>query len=208
MYSFKTYLKENTVFADLVFTIYPDSGNDFDTHNLDYKFRKHLEPYKVDISTYNEYEIKFYVRALPAEIYANETKLVEFIKHVMTFFPECKVDDSLQLFFNENEIILCFAELPATKITFPTIGIKSYNGKVSLKGIDKVLDCYSLKIYFPDSIKNGILDILKMKKTLVSIDSITKWPAWYPILIKHMESDRNILKCQRDLIEAGLKDYC
>jgi len=135
--------------------------------------------------------------------------------------------DVLKKFFNES-ITFCHEALGSafvsaypekvwinetlkTRIEWPEINL-SYNGdlsrKVSLLGIDKLLDCQTILIFGAGQVESGGLGLLNIKslKNLISLDSGFVKDQWLRIVKKHLNT-KDLLGCQDDLLDAGLKQH-
>ena len=89
------------------------------------------------------------------------------------------------------------------------INCKTSKGNLtSLSGLDKVVPYKVIGFENPQLIKSNVLSLLRIKQ-LVNIDLAGSFDdnlEWFHILDNHLE-DKDILQCQEDLIDAGLKDY-
>ena len=81
----------------------------------------------------------------------------------------------------------------------------------SFEGIHELRDC--VEMWIPCSITSNMLGLLKMK-TLKKLycdtnfnTSNTQFHAAFKIVKYHFHHGRNLLACQEELIDAGLKDY-
>ena len=106
-----------------------------------------------------------------------------------------------------------FPKLPH-KLSFEneSIYINTYplesSDKYSISGIDKYIgECNYLEICNAQNIVGGVLGIFRIKDAYqIRITFAKIKPEWVTIVEKHLKS-KDILQCQEDLIDAGLKDY-
>lgn len=98
-----------------------------------------------------------------------------------------------------------FNDLPIGPIEVQDINI-TLQKETSLKNINKIITKADyVLIYKTEFITNGVLELLKINSThVIPVGSIP----WKDIFIKYWNTSKNILKCQKELINAGLKDYC
>lgn len=112
----------------------------------------------------------------------------------------------------QGNLVIITDELPDFKVSFSKIilnfGALS-NKPVSLHNIHKILDCGILEINGANLVKDSVLGILAMKRLkMIDYFNLNAQPEWYKIVIKHFESPaKDILECQEELIENGLKEY-
>lgn len=127
-------------------------------------------------------------------------ELFESPKYINPYFviyhfnaDQYKVSDIKEKFKNIGLIL--------NKVEYPKVNENAK--KFSLKGVDKILENTTSINIHTTNIESGILDLLKIKslQTLTTIIDI----GWIYIINRHLK-DKNILKCQRELISAGLKD--
>ena len=90
------------------------------------------------------------------------------------------------------------------------------DGSQSLNGIEKLIEgdsAFQLDVRIELPAKEiGVLSLLKVKgfeRVIISgtIEKQEEYHKVITILQKHFDSGRNILACQEELIDAGLKDY-
>lgn len=101
-----------------------------------------------------------------------------------------------------------FNKIPDHPVTCPNNVLSVFidaDQEISFENIDKnILNCKKLLIN-NNIVKSNILGVLKMKDTKVKFIGSSK--PWADIVQSYLDSDRNILKCQRELIQNGFKDY-
>lgn len=86
------------------------------------------------------------------------------------------------------------------------------NPITSLTGIAKLTSCEEL--WLPNSITSNMLGLLQMKslKRLYcdgnfSVKDDSKFQNAFSIIKKHFDSEHDVIACQEELIDNGLKDY-
>jgi len=90
----------------------------------------------------------------------------------------------------EADSIAFFAEAPDT----------------SISGLDKVIKCRSFYLNKPMNVTGGVLTLVKMKNIVTIVGHIK--PTWVKFVDKYLNTmSHDILGCQEELIEAGLKQY-
>lgn len=78
---------------------------------------------------------------------------------------------------------------------------------ISLHDIHKKIDCEHLQINGTSKIKDSVLGLLKIKKLkTLRVIGLNK-AEWFDIVLKHFQTDKNILDCQEELMDNGLKRY-
>jgi hypothetical protein len=80
------------------------------------------------------------------------------------------------------------------------------NGVNSLKDIHKKIDCIQLKIWNIDTVEEGGLGLLLIKRLKQIINLSVGINKWLDIIKKHLLQDKDILDCQEELILNGYKD--
>ena len=98
---------------------------------------------------------------------------------------------------------------PNTTVLMNCFGPTVYTN--TLSGLDKkILACEFFQLTGSEAIEKNVLSILRLKAKkiyLIDDDNIRgRKIKWAEIVNKHLE-DRDILQCQEDLIDAGLKDF-
>lgn len=211
MLNFKTYLKEETskVTATLNFQLTPIQNKTF-VDDISERFSKYLSgKYDIEIKTAQWDEVIFYVNDIPESIYGNKSALNKFIKTILVLFPECAENGSLKNFYEQNNIILIFDNVPNVHVDFQYIIIDAPKSQITLSNIDKHITSKYLTIKHPENVTGNVLGLLKTnsKNIYSRRDAKGNFPEWWRIVFKHLEQDKNILKCQRELIQNGLKEY-
>jgi hypothetical protein len=81
----------------------------------------------------------------------------------------------------------------------------SVNPITSISGLHKQCKLIGKTLYLPNSVTSGLLSILLIKnlKEIRFQNTILV----QNIINKHLESDRNITKCQMELIDSGFEEY-
>jgi len=140
-----------------------------------------------------------------SHIHNTSRKVLKVIDDLLDTKLENRNIDSIYLTFRQ--------ELePNVKTDWPYIQFYlPHSNPISLENIHlKIPQCKALIFFHSiDKIESNVLGLLKIK----TLNHITIWPSlstnleWYSILHKHFKSDKNILACQEELIDAGLKDY-
>ena len=76
----------------------------------------------------------------------------------------------------------------------------------SLHDIHKViLSANQISMGDSSYIERNVLGLLKIKNAITLYASVKS--KWFDIVLEHFKSGKNVLACQEDLIDAGLKDY-
>jgi hypothetical protein len=98
----------------------------------------------------------------------------------------------------------------STKIDWPEVNLSyrknTHHQDITLINISKFLHTESIFIYGDDEVKSGGLGLLKIKelKKIVNLnDAEEKWLS----IVKAYIKSKDILNCQEELIDAGLKDF-
>lgn len=205
MQSFKQFIKEGSKDkSDLVYTLgfYNEKIPNFN-HIKEYINQELSE--LIDKTVYCEY-------------YANSNVLHVYIKlnfdnYDLFFFREIdkKITEYVQDFLNKKNLIPK-RTLDINNIIPENIFIEcpsiTYNATkvTTLHNIDKQIGCSYLFIA-SGKIKDSVLGLLKIK-TLEELNFplMRNENHWEEIIIRHLK-DKNILKCQKELIQNGFKDY-
>ena len=98
--------------------------------------------------------------------------------------------------------------LPAFPVSYSNITI-NISPDMTLSGIDKVIsNTEELMINYCEFLKpSPVLSLLRLKKVRwIHVECITR-PNWVSILNKYIDNNRDILDCQEELIQAGLREY-
>jgi hypothetical protein len=106
---------------------------------------------------------------------------------------------------------LLFNNIPKEQLNCSFTDIMLMN-KVNLIDIDiKTIlkNITDLVFIGPQNITGGVLKFLQLKAKIrfIGLNKSGNNPPWIQILEKHLAGDRDILACQEELLEAGLKDY-
>lgn len=149
---------------------------------------------------------------------------------VCVIIPEHEVDSIANYMDDVNAVLKRFADISELRedsedhrielkfinkvpslpipIAFPFIFIDAL-GKTSLSGIDKIIKDFDyLEVSKAEYITGSVLGLVKLAKhgnIKVSTSDYSK-PEWASIITKYFKSG-NILACQEELIDNGLKDY-
>lgn len=229
MQSFKSYLKEDTdkypvlAIAVVLLGFADYSGKKFDdffspdsrkkmVSELREKFKKE---YNISIKSiwYSYSDIAgnnklFCDVNLDKENYVSSPEVLEqFKKTCKSVIDEYNEQYNLTSRFTITNTWVSVQELPLPfKINVTNVELNTSN----IKNIEKYINCEMLQFYDLDTIKDGLLGILKipaLKSLTYSLRSTSKKLGWYDILEYHVENGKNILKCQRELIQNGFKDF-
>lgn len=179
----------------------------FNAEYLDYSFN-------VPISKVNKLVPKMFDKL--GTYIMNDLNLNSYITHAFQFYKlptgtfTFNLDDvNCYLYLTEENIAnaesCIFKGYDSLEITF-------YVSEKS-KDFSKLIEfcknnfAYQVKIDFIDSIKIGLLNALKLNCKHLSITGYEFDHRIAQIIISHFKNGRNILKCQKELINAGFKDY-
>jgi len=64
-----------------------------------------------------------------------------------------------------------------------------------------------LGIYYADRVKGPVLSLLQLARTTDIHFNGSSKEAWLKIVQNHIRGDKDVLKCQEELIDAGLKEF-
>lgn len=210
MLSFKDFLKEEKDIADFkVICFYKTTVDPSYLYNLVPDVRSKLSgiKYNVSIDVSNPSNIQFYFNDLDFSDFSNEDYLLGIVQSCIDAVEE-EINFDVQ--YTASSLILL--KVPKQQVIYNDIDnifIGEFPSKankekfINLTNIDKNLICKKVFIN-ATSISNGVLSLLKAK---FIVEFMGNKPEWAIIVQKHLKGDRNILKCQRELIQNGFKDY-
>lgn len=163
-----------------------------------------LQPTIITPSFSNIYECTYEVNSSQKTV----KQMINYSKDIEQFFKDNK---ELAEFISIVTTITCYDK--PTELLDATVVTLKVNRPYNLIDIETLigLNCESLIIQYPGNITGGILKLFKLPKNL-SITFFTIQPGselkhMIEIINKYID-DRHILKCQKELIANGFKDYC
>lgn len=204
MQSFKSFLKESKgpikpSFKVELISKKPNGFAEFTKKNF-YDYLSTIDnTLKFDINYLDDNEVSFGIKDLPLSFLSDTETLINKIKKLF----KDKVD------FTINDFTLELFELPKQPIHFPVIAFHPVENS-TLENVHKLIFCKNFKMYRSANIIGNALGLLKMQTDDINIfisGSSNHYPDWLKIIDKHFRQGKNVLKCQKELIENGYKDY-
>lgn len=105
----------------------------------------------------------------------------------------------------DSGVKVYISEVPSFFVDTQIIRIKPFK-EITLTGLDKKINPYTINLSNIDLITGNVLGILKMPRLQYLFYNSSDKTKWCNIIKSYID-DKNILKCQRELIQNGLKDY-
>ena len=208
MQNFKQFLLENeSPLARLRFSIFTNDSTLDSNYTKDEIFfflkkyckTKNFNNTEIHIDEW-EFEINLY--QITENVYTNK-QLLDTIKNDLVKYVEKVIGDSNSIDEDNSTFELSFAELPKSKVEWDEIAIRPLAANpISLANIHNLIFCKKLRLGMTKNIKSNVLGLLNMKS---DINFLLREP-WTQIVEKYLH-DKDILECQEELIDAGLKDY-
>jgi hypothetical protein len=158
--------------------------------------------------TYKKFKLTFKLAASD-KLWISEKSDMERVRTIVEQWMTTKISFLKYASVKPFDIsIFLYNGLPRKKIFAPTVILK-IRDKITLTNIDKLLQCEKLQIQDPEKITGNVLGVLKIKGlTNLSILDFYRDVSWANLLIKYVHNKTfDIIACQEELIEAGLKDY-
>jgi hypothetical protein len=220
MQSFKQYLQEVETDSNIQFGMFVETKVkiEYSPYSLEYELKNLIikvakkKGYDISsyVSTYYGIDLKFKITKQIQCQAETIQKLRDVISSTVNEFFTTKISPELQVTSTKTELS-CFG--------FPNFKLSINEGNISywceegqsISNLDKViLKCDEFKLNKANMIKGGILSLLKLKMPVNIIGAGpfgSNSPRWYSIVNPYLQGDRNILACQEELIDNGLKDY-
>jgi len=112
-------------------------------------------------------------------------------------------------FIKHRYAATCWVNAPLkVKLEFPEVNLDfAKNKDVSLSGIDKFLNCEYILLSGGQNISSSMLSLLRIKKLKKIIHITDNDTKLIDILNKYLETDKDILECQEELIKNGYNQY-
>lgn len=112
----------------------------------------------------------------------------------------------------QHDFLSLINTIPTFKVECDRVAL-NYNSlgdkKNTLEEIHKILSAKEITIYISPSnhITGNVLGLLKIDKLEKLTYILEPVPQWFKIVKKHFENGKDIIACQEELIDAGLKDH-
>ena len=148
-------------------------------------------------------QIEFLIRAIPD---LSSTVFSRLAQQVKTIVEKILLDFNRQIKSSHFEI-QC-GGIPSHPLTWSGDLFLYCEEHQSVSDINKfILQCDTLYLNQAENIEGGVLRLLQLSKTKhLKINSDGVLP-WAEIVEKHFASDRDVIDCQQELIDAGLKTF-
>lgn len=182
--------------------------------NLEEYFKKYYPNYSKNIQIFNaavSFKTSIFISFLRlTESLTNKASLEKLVNAIDStsflshFFGEDLVGEDASNVEVKGKIGV--TGFPPFIISYNDIVIDCLNN-MSLSGIDKMIEGPGqLDITGFGFAKDSVLGLLKLKDRNIDLFGSNN-KEWAEIVDRHLQGDRNILKCQRELIQNGFKDY-
>lgn len=187
----------------------PFGNYEITPNGIDHK-AKHLTIYDFMLDENGELPIKFW-RCNSLNIFLPDPNRLKSFKN----FPEIisrqiKINPYTSAFDSAYDINIDSLEGIPRHIAGGSFNLLHFP-KLSLHNVHKHIDFFE-RLSIPSSYKGPLLGILRIKdlrntKNQLDSHSNTRTKAACEIINKHLNSGKDILDCQEDLIDAGLTEY-
>lgn len=166
----------------------------------------HQLNFEFDVNYFNSDAIEFVLINLSEDLYADSSKIQstynKLKKHCQSFLTNTKthIDDET------SWAILKFTALPTKLIDWNYVEIAPHITKpISLAGVHKIIQPKeSLIVANLRAVNESVLGLLKIDKdTDIYLNGTSEWSR----IVRKYLTDRDIAKCQTELLKNGLKQY-
>jgi hypothetical protein len=151
-------------------------------------------------------EFTFVFNVSDTSIIDTQEHLNEFMKKIQTALESFLNIENSKLAFPETISVYCWAGLPKIFVGCNKLHLILNKGKLTLTDLHKYCDVETLAFYGLENVTGNVLSILKMKKLKQIQYSGDDKIEWLDIVKKYIDS-KDIIACQEELIEAGLKEF-
>lgn len=209
MKSFQQFLTEEAqVFPEFVmkFTVHYDVSREnkntitkyFEKYNNDINYVEMDDSILTVIFKYND-QSKFHSETLD-EVFFD-------VKEKFDVQLEQLTDGQNTIAFHERFLVF-YGQMPTFKIDYPHIEI-DIEPDNDLSTLYKFIECDYLTFNLFNNVKphKGLLNILRIKAKKFIISQTVLKSAWANIYEKYLNGTRDMMDCQEELIQAGLKEY-
>ena len=174
------------------------------------------KPYFKSVIDENDWELKRAVDAVclafeapikQPDIVDSQSNWLSYIQKIVRATKAFLDTEHASIRFPETIAVQCDG-FPKIMVGADKLAMTCVDARTSLTGIEKTVNVQKLRIVSPDKVKSGVLSLFSVKRlyNLTSAAPVKPLP-WMQIVNNHLDSpDRDMMECQEELIQAGLKD--